>query len=69
MLIINHLYDGIVFGLIKGKKSIPYETASINIHSLFGICLTGNAQTYTVSSNNQSWSSLVPGGTCTGCTI
>ncbi|MBN9380803.1 MAG: hypothetical protein J0H74_08565 [Chitinophagaceae bacterium] len=33
------------------------------------LSLTGSAQTYTVTSNNQSWSSLVPSGTCTNCTI
>lgn len=36
---------------------------------LLALSLTSRAQTYTVSGNNQSWSSLVPSGTCTGCTI
>jgi hypothetical protein len=31
--------------------------------------LTGKAQTYTVSGNNQSWASLISGGTCNNCTI
>lgn len=36
---------------------------------LLTLSLTGSAQTYTVTSNNQTWSSLVPSGTCTSCTI
>jgi len=36
---------------------------------LLTLSFAGNAQTYTVSSNNQSWASLVSGGTCNSCTI
>jgi len=45
------------------------KNLSIAVFFLLTLSFTGSAQIYTVTSNNQSWSSLIPSGTCTSCTI
>ncbi len=41
----------------------------LTLVTLAALPLTGKAQTYTVTSNNESWATLVGGATCNSCTI
>jgi hypothetical protein len=41
----------------------------ISLSAIAGLPLTGNAQTFTVTSNGETWSTLVGGNSCSGCTI
>ena len=41
----------------------------VTLSALAGLPFTGIAQTYTVTSNGESWNTLVGGNSCPGCTI
>lgn len=41
----------------------------VTLYSIVAIPFTGIAQTYTVTSNGETWSTLVGGNSCAGCTI
>jgi hypothetical protein len=41
----------------------------ITLPAIAGLPITGNAQTYTVTSNGEAWNTLVGGNSCPGCTI
>jgi len=41
----------------------------ITLSAITGLPLTGNAQTYTVTSNGEAWNTLVGGNNCPACTI